>query len=90
MILEALGSALLGFALAWATAHRLPHRLPARSLVLSTGAVGALIGSFVTHMALGAGHAPATIAGAVALSAASLSLLLRPSRNRLSRRSATA
>ncbi|MEV0111789.1 hypothetical protein AB0H77_00845 [Streptomyces sp. NPDC050844] len=90
MILEALGSTLLGFALAWAAAHRLPHRLPARNLVLATGTVGALIGSFVAHMALGAGHTPATIAGAVAVSAALLSLLLRPSRNRLSRRSATA
>ncbi|MEU5955668.1 hypothetical protein [Streptomyces sp. NPDC047525] len=90
MILEALGSALLGFALAWGAAHRLSHRLPARSLVLSTGAAGAVIGSFVTHMALGAGHAPATIAGAVAVAAALLSLLIRPSRSRLRRRSATA
>ncbi|MFG2502490.1 hypothetical protein ACGFSB_30295 [Streptomyces sp. NPDC048441] len=90
MILEALGSALLGLALAWATAHRLPHRLPARNLVLSTGSAGAVIGSFVTHMALGAGHAPATIAGAVAVSAALLSLLIRPDRGRMRRRSATA
>ncbi|MFF1693949.1 hypothetical protein ACFVXC_10045 [Streptomyces sp. NPDC058257] len=90
MILEALGSALLGFALAWATAHRLAHRLPARDLVLSTGAAGGVIGSFVTHMALGAGHVPATLAGAVAVSAALLSLLIRPTRSRLRRRSATA
>ncbi|MEV2249959.1 hypothetical protein AB0I94_05225 [Streptomyces sp. NPDC050147] len=90
MILEALGSALLGFALAWAAAHRLATRLPARNLVLSTGAAGALIGSFVTHMALGAGHALGTLVGAVAVAAALLSLLLRPSRGRLRRRSATA
>ncbi|MBW5422972.1 hypothetical protein GKQ77_15595 [Streptomyces sp. BG9H] len=89
MILEALGSALLGFALSWAIAHRLAHRLPARSLVLSTGPAGALIGAFITHMALGAGHAPATLLGAAAVSAALLSLLIRPTRNGL-HRSATA
>lgn len=88
MILEALGSALLGLALALATAHRLPHRLPARSLVLATGAAGALIGAFITHMALGPHHVPATLGGAVAVSAALLSLLIRPA-GRL-RRSATA
>ncbi|MFH8608080.1 hypothetical protein ACH4D5_11375 [Streptomyces sp. NPDC018029] len=89
MILEALGSTLLGLALAWATAHRFGHRLPARSLVLSTGPAGALIGAFITHMALGSGHTPATLVGATAVSAALLSLLLRPTRNHL-RRSATA
>ncbi|MFE0171503.1 hypothetical protein ACFWZ2_04235 [Streptomyces sp. NPDC059002] len=89
MILEALGSTLLGLALAWATAHRLAHRLPTRSLVLATGPAGALIGAFITHMALGPGHAPATLAGAVAVSLALLSLLIRPTRNRL-RRSAPA
>ncbi|MEU6996310.1 hypothetical protein ABZ953_37380 [Streptomyces sp. NPDC046465] len=89
MILEALGSTLLGLALAWATAQRLGHRLPARSLVLSTGPVGALIGAFITHMALGSGHAPATLVGAVAVSAALLSLLIRPTGGRM-RHSATA
>ncbi|MEU8954357.1 hypothetical protein AB0C93_08635 [Streptomyces sp. NPDC048518] len=89
MILEALGSALLGLALAWATAHRLGHRLPARSLVLSTGPVGALIGAFITHMALGSGHTTATLTGALAVSAALLSLLIRPTAPRL-RHSATA
>ncbi|MEU1019400.1 hypothetical protein ABZ383_34415 [Streptomyces sp. NPDC005900] len=89
MILEAFGSALLGFALSWATAHRLAHRLPARSLVLSTGPVGALIGAFITHMALGPGHAPATLLGALTVSVALLSLLIRPTRGSL-HRSATA
>ncbi|MGW6027657.1 hypothetical protein [Streptomyces sp. NPDC055099] len=90
MILEALGSALLGFALAWAAAHRLAARLPARKLVLSTGAAGAVIGAFVTHMALGAGHALGTLVGAAAVATALLSLLLRPNRGHLRRRSATA
>jgi hypothetical protein len=89
VILEALGSTLLGLALAWAAAHRLAHRLPARSLVLSTGPAGALIGAFITHMALGPGHAPAVMLGAVAVSAALLSLLLRPTRAGM-HRSATA
>ncbi|MEU6821847.1 hypothetical protein ABZ921_14540 [Streptomyces atriruber] len=89
MILEALGSALLGLALAWAAAHRFGHRLPARTLVLATGPAGALIGAFITHTALGSGHAPATLLGAVAVSAALLSLLLRPTRTRM-RHSATA
>ncbi|MDG4861114.1 hypothetical protein P8605_23565 [Streptomyces sp. T-3] len=79
MILEALGSALLGLALAWTAAHRLPHRLPSRNLVLATGVVGALFGAFITHSALGPHHTLGTLAGSVVLSAALLSLLLRPS-----------
>ncbi|WP_369249031.1 hypothetical protein [Streptomyces sp. R41] len=89
MFLEALGSAMLGLALAWASAYRLPHRLPARSLVLSTGVAGALFGAFLTHTALGAGHFLVILLGAAAVSAALLSLLLRPE-ERFRRRSATA
>ena len=89
MLLEALGSAVLGLALAWAAAHRLPHRLPARALVLSTGAAGALFGAFVTHSSLGSARLPVILVGALAVSAASLSLLLRPA-ERFRRRSATA
>ncbi|MHB9859242.1 hypothetical protein [Streptomyces sp. YIM S03343] len=92
MILEALGSAVLGLVLAWAALHRLAHRLPARVLVLSTGAAGALFGDFLTHSALGSGSVLiglAGLAGAAVVSAASLSLLLRPA-GRLRRRSAPA
>ena len=89
MFLEALGSALLGLALAWAAAYRLPHRLPSRSLVLSTGVAGALFGAFLPHSALGSGQLLAILLGAVAVSAALLSLLLRPE-ERFRRRSATA
>ncbi|MDG9716674.1 hypothetical protein [Streptomyces sp. DH24] len=89
MIFEALSSAVLGLVLAWAAAHRLPHRLPARPLVLSTGVAGALFGAFVTRGSLDAGGILLTLAGAVAVSVASLSLLLRPS-GRLRGRSATA
>ncbi|MGW6565343.1 hypothetical protein [Streptomyces sp. NPDC054975] len=89
MFLEALGSALLGFALAWAAVHRLPDRLPARAVVLTTGTLGAVFGALVTHGALGPGHALATLLGAVAIAAVLLSLLIRPASRRL-RRSAAA
>ncbi|MEU5341892.1 MULTISPECIES: hypothetical protein [unclassified Streptomyces] len=88
MFLEALGSAILGLALAWAAAYRLPHRLPAGRLVLGTGVAGGLFGAFLTHTALGSvGFLPVML-GAVAVSAASVSLLLRPA-GRLGRHSAT-
>ncbi|MFD3500943.1 hypothetical protein ACFWWT_02155 [Streptomyces sp. NPDC058676] len=89
MLLEALGSALLGLVLAGLAVHRLAHRLPARSLVLATGVAGGLFGAFVTHSALDAGGALLTLVGATIVSSASLSLLLRPA-GRLRRRSATA
>ncbi|MFF9452893.1 hypothetical protein [Streptomyces flaveolus] len=89
MLLEVLSASILGLALAWAAAHRLPHRLPDRVLVLPTGVAGALFGAFVTHTALGAGGLLPDLIGAAAVSAASLSLLLRPA-GRLRRRSATA
>ncbi|MGY0069621.1 hypothetical protein ACWZEH_23085 [Streptomyces sp. QTS137] len=89
MLLEALGSAILGLALAWAATRRLPHRLPARTLVLSTGVAGALFGAFLTHSALDAGRLPAVLFGAAIVSVASLSLLLRPAGG-LRGRSATA
>ncbi|MEV3854461.1 hypothetical protein AB0J38_09060 [Streptomyces sp. NPDC050095] len=82
MLLEALGSALLGLALALAAGHRLPHRLPSRTLVLPTGIAGGLFGAFVTHSALGPGHVLATLAGALVMAVALLSLLLRPTRGR--------
>ncbi|MEU6621680.1 hypothetical protein ABZ926_13025 [Streptomyces litmocidini] len=88
MFLEALGSALLGFALAWVAAQRLSDRLPVRALVLVTGALGGVFGALVTHGALGPGHFLATLIGAVAVAAVLLSLLIRPASRRL-RRSAT-
>lgn len=88
MLLEALSSAILGLALAWTAYHRLPHRLPARALVLPTGVAGALFGAFVMNSALDGGLLTVLL-GAVIVSVASLSLLLRPA-GRLRRRSATA
>ncbi|MEV6808826.1 hypothetical protein ACH4NF_27675 [Streptomyces sp. NPDC017248] len=89
MILEVLGSAVLGLILAWASAHRLAHRLPARPLVYATAVAGALFGDFVTRTALGPGPALLSLLGAAVIAVASLSLLLRPA-GRLRRRSATA
>ncbi|KMS73805.1 hypothetical protein ACM01_17400 [Streptomyces viridochromogenes] len=89
MLLEALSSAILGLALAWAAAHRLPHRLPTRSLVLPTGVAGSLFGAFITHTALDFGNLFVILIGSAVVSAASLSLLVRPA-GRLRRHSATA
>jgi hypothetical protein len=88
MILEAFGSAVLGLVLAWAAVHRLSHRLPTTTMVFATGVAGALFGDFVTHSALGPGSVLVTLIGAAVVSAASLSLLLRPA-GRLRRRSAS-
>ncbi|MFC4331182.1 hypothetical protein ACFPC0_26065 [Streptomyces andamanensis] len=89
MFLEALGSAVLGLLLGWAVFHRLARRLPSRPLVLSTGVAGALLGDFVTHSALGSAPVLSSLLGAAVVSAASVSLLLRPA-GRLRRRSLTA
>ncbi|MGW2571326.1 hypothetical protein [Streptomyces sp. NPDC001537] len=89
MLFEALGSALLGLVLAGAAIHRLSDRLPTRSLVLATGVSGALFGAFVTHSALDPGNFLLILLGAAIVSAASLSLLVRPA-GRLRRRSAPA
>ncbi|BBC33154.1 hypothetical protein SGFS_044480 [Streptomyces graminofaciens] len=80
MFLEALGSAVLGLALAWVAAVRLPHRLPPRALVLPTGIAGALFGAFLTATALGSGNALVILVGALVFAAASVSLLLRPTK----------
>jgi hypothetical protein len=89
MLLEALSAAILGLALAWAVTRRLPHRLPDRSLVLPTGVAGALFGAFLTHTALDFGNLLVILVGSAIVSAASLSLLVRPA-GRLRRHSAAA
>ncbi|MFJ6695677.1 hypothetical protein ACIQM4_06360 [Streptomyces sp. NPDC091272] len=89
MIWEALGSVILGLALAQAAAHRLPDRLPPRPHVLAAGIVGALFGACLTHAAIGSGHVLLTLVGAAAVGSVTLSLLLRPS-GRMRGRSAAA
>jgi hypothetical protein len=78
MILEIVGSALVGLGLALAASRLLSHRLPAPRFVLPAGPLGALFGSFVTHAALGPGYVPATLIGAAAAGAVLISLMLRP------------
>ncbi|MFF0741437.1 hypothetical protein ACFYVL_13650 [Streptomyces sp. NPDC004111] len=89
MIWEALGSVVLGLALAWTAASRLPDRLPSRPHVLTAGLLGALFGAWLTHTAVGPGHLLVTLLGAVAVGAVTVSLLLRPA-GRIRRRSAAA
>ncbi|MGW7515715.1 hypothetical protein ACWGJ2_08975 [Streptomyces sp. NPDC054796] len=83
MIWEVLGAAALGLALAYAATKRLPARLPNRPLVLATGPGAAVLGGLISRIVLGPGHAPATLAVAVGVSVAILSLLysenVRPS-----------
>jgi hypothetical protein len=83
VLLEALGSLLIGLALAWAADRRLSERLPARRVVLLSGAAAALFGAHVTRAALGPEQTLGTLVGALLIGAVLLSLLLRPSRARL-------
>ncbi|MFE9467039.1 hypothetical protein ACFYNW_25895 [Streptomyces virginiae] len=80
VLMEVLGSALLGLALSAAAVRVLASRLPSRRTVLVSGVAGALFGAYLTHFALGPGHNTlmATFVGAVLVSAVVLSLLLRP------------
>ncbi|MEU9236669.1 hypothetical protein [Streptomyces subrutilus] len=80
LLMEVLGSALLGLALSATAARGLAGRLPALRVVLVSGVLGALFGAYLTHFALGPGHntLTATFVGAVLVSAVVLSLLLRP------------
>ncbi|MEU3556813.1 hypothetical protein [Streptomyces fragilis] len=76
--LAAPASVLIGLLLAYAAVHRLPHRLPPAGMVLPTGVAGALLGTLVTHAAIAPSRVAPLLLGAAALSAAALSLLLRP------------
>lgn len=80
LLIEVLGSALLGLALSAAAVRLLATRLPAPGIVLVSGMLGALFGAYLTHTALGPGHnnLPAVFGGGVLVSAVVLSLLLRP------------
>ncbi|GLX20215.1 hypothetical protein Slala01_38590 [Streptomyces lavendulae subsp. lavendulae] len=80
LLMEALGSGLLGLALAGTASRILATRLPSTRTVLVSGVVGALFGAYLTHMSLGPGHNTlfATLLGGAGVSAVVLSLLLRP------------
>lgn len=77
MIWEALGSAALGLALAHIATRRLPGKLPHRPLVLATGPVAGLLGGLVSRIVLGPGHVLPTLACALGVAAAILSLLVK-------------
>ncbi|MFJ8229357.1 hypothetical protein ACIQ9E_05255 [Streptomyces sp. NPDC094448] len=83
MLLEAIGSVLLGLALSCAAVRLFADRLPERRAVILTGPLGALFGAHVTHVALGPGHTVGTLVGALLIGAVTLSLLLRPTGRRL-------
>lgn len=85
MIYEALGSALVGLAVAWSALRWLPRRFPSRVMVLATGPSAALLGGLITRIILGPGHIPVTLFAALAVGTALLSLLLRPPAPRRSR-----
>ncbi|SCK17214.1 MULTISPECIES: hypothetical protein [Streptomyces] len=80
--LMVVGSAVIGLVLAGAALRTQAHRLPMARLVFTTGVSGALLGVFVTRTALGDPGVATTLVGAVAVSVALLSLLLRPERLR--------
>ncbi len=76
MFWEALGSALLGAAVACAALRRFPTHLPRPALVLATGGVSGLLGGLITRIVLGSGHTPSVLVAALGVCAALLSLLL--------------
>lgn len=88
MILEPLGSVLLGLGLAWLALRSLSDRLPSRRTVLTTGALGGLFGAYLMHSVLGPGHVVAALIGSALIGAVTLSLLIRPRSSRLSRSAA--
>ncbi|PJE96184.1 hypothetical protein CUT44_20635 [Streptomyces carminius] len=77
---EVLGSAFLGLAVALVATHRFADRFRDRSLVLVTGPAAAFGGGVIARAVLGPGHLLPTLAVAVLVSAALLSLLVRPRR----------
>jgi uncharacterized protein YcfJ len=89
MISVALGSILIGLAVAYGGTRRLSERLPARPVVLATGAISALVGGVITYTVVGDGHPIATMLGALAVGVALLSLLIRPAGRQVRRSAAT-
>ncbi|MEU2153914.1 hypothetical protein ABZ532_02615 [Streptomyces sp. NPDC019396] len=90
MIVEALGSVLLGCVFSWAAVRWLSDRLPEPRVVYASGTLGALFGAYLTHAAIGSGHPLATLLGALLVAGVTLSLLVRPAARRLRRGSAAA
>ncbi|GAA3046407.1 hypothetical protein FHS39_000452 [Streptomyces olivoverticillatus] len=91
MILEALGSVLIGLAVSYGALRWLPARFGrfrSRPLVLATGPGAGLFGALLAHSVLGPGHVVATLLASLGVTLILVSLLLRPAGP--ARRSATA
>ena len=80
MIWEALGAVIVGFIIALSAMRWLSDRFPARTLTLATGPAAALFGALLTRSILGPGYPAQVLVAAIAMSAALLSVLLRPGR----------
>ncbi|GGO85841.1 hypothetical protein [Wenjunlia tyrosinilytica] len=78
MLLETIGFAVIGIAVAFGATRALADRLPSPLLVSGTGACAALLGGWVARTVFGAGHAPITFALAAAVSVALVTLLIKP------------
>ncbi|TJZ45244.1 hypothetical protein FCH28_28245 [Streptomyces piniterrae] len=81
LIWEALGSVLIGLAIALAATRWLPGRFASRTLTLATGPVAALFGALLTRSILGPGHPVEVLLAALAVGVALLSVLIRPPRS---------
>ncbi|GAB2590424.1 hypothetical protein GCM10027168_24470 [Streptomyces capparidis] len=80
MLLETLGFALVGLAVAYGATRALPGRLPSALLVAATGLTAALTGGWVARMVLGPGNAPLTLPVAAAVAVALVTILVGPKR----------
>lgn len=78
MLWEVLGSTLLGLAASLAAVHWLVRWFPNRVLVLATGPGAGLLGGLVARVVLGPGQLPVILLVALVVTAALLSLLIRP------------
>ncbi len=77
MILDAIGSALVGLLTAWAALRLLPLLFPSRRSAVLTGLTGALLGGLITRWVVGPGVPAAALLAALFVAAAGLSLLVR-------------
>ncbi|MEK8172503.1 hypothetical protein NKH77_34640 [Streptomyces sp. M19] len=80
MLLEAFGSLVIGFLVAYAATRWQPSRLPSKLLVLSTGPGAALLGGLVMRAVTGPGYAALVLVAALGFAVAMVTLLLRPVR----------
>ncbi|MCZ2525561.1 hypothetical protein [Streptomyces sp. HB2AG] len=78
LVWETIVFAAAGLVVGLTAARLLPGRLPRRPLTLGTGACAGVLGGYVTRTVLdGPGHLPVVLLGAVLVSAALVSLLVR-------------